>query len=442
MKTRVLLPAGVLAAAIVGTACVPPPAPPSSTTTTTTVKPTTPPPAGCATASNTTPGPDLDNPMSSWGVNGQALASAVIGNVVYVGGSFTHAVSPAGAMSAKSNLAAFCLANGALLTTFTANFGGGAVNALATDGTNLFVGGNFTTLNGAPVNRLVKLTAAGAKVGAFAPKTIPAQVNDLAYDSVHGIVYAAGEFGKLGVAPPASNLDYVGNAAGFNATSGAWTKWFAGASSPVNSIAVSTNGSNVWIGGKFSEVKKPDQATAGSARVSIAKISGGPSGTVGTLDSIDYGLSLVTPTDLAVNPADNASLFAAIGTGSAGTGHRVISFDATGVTTWDDNNFKGNAQALEVVGTRLYEGFLGGYQDGTGTLTLNPAQYRVLAVDPSVGPGNLNHFPRPNFGAPVVTPAPTSGVFDVTSGKNQLVVVGDFTSMGTTTNLHGVAIFA
>ncbi len=46
-KTRLLLPAGVLAAAILGTACGPPPMQPAPTTTT-----TLPAPAGCPAAAN------------------------------------------------------------------------------------------------------------------------------------------------------------------------------------------------------------------------------------------------------------------------------------------------------------------------------------------------------------------------------------------------------
>ena len=74
-KTRLLLPAGVLAAAIIGTACGPPP-------------PSRPP---SRAAPGRLPGraglrrrrPDTQNPIpSTWGVNGRALATAVIGNRV------------------------------------------------------------------------------------------------------------------------------------------------------------------------------------------------------------------------------------------------------------------------------------------------------------------------------------------------------------------------
>ena len=35
----------------------------------------------------------------------------------------------------------------------------------------------------------------------------------------------------------------------------------------------------------------------------------------------------------------------------------------------------------------------------------------------------------------------TNGVYDLAQGSNRMVAVGDFTAIGTTTNLRGLAIF-
>jgi len=48
-------------------------------------------------------------------VNDTAVATVVIGDVVYVGGTFTQAVAPNGQTAGRANLAAFCLADGSLL---------------------------------------------------------------------------------------------------------------------------------------------------------------------------------------------------------------------------------------------------------------------------------------------------------------------------------------
>ena len=97
LKARVLLPAGVLAVAIAATACVPDtsPPPPGMTTTTTTTTTTAPPAPACpAAGTDGTPGPNGQNPIGSWGVNGTAFAVVAIGDIVYVGGTFSQAVSP------------------------------------------------------------------------------------------------------------------------------------------------------------------------------------------------------------------------------------------------------------------------------------------------------------------------------------------------------------
>ena len=160
LKARVLVPAGALAATLLATACVPPPVDPGTTTTTGATTPTTPtttgssvpPPPTCPNVNDdATPGPNSQNPKSSWGVNGAGYAAVIIDDVVYVGGTFSQAVSPNGGQTQpRANLAAFCLANGGLLSTFVANTNG-QVWALTTDGTSLFAGGNFTTVNGEAV---------------------------------------------------------------------------------------------------------------------------------------------------------------------------------------------------------------------------------------------------------------------------------------------------
>jgi hypothetical protein len=402
-------------------ACPPPPIPPPP-----------PKPAGCGAVPASTPGPNTQNPIpSTWGVNGRALATAVIGNRVYVGGEFTAAVAPNGAQTARNKLAAFCLADGRLDTSFVPNLGATAitsVNALATDGTNLFVGGNF--MAGASPLHLVKLTPTGGRVAQFAPKAPQQPVLDMHF--ANGVLYAAGEFGKIGAPGPTS--EYVGNAAGFNPTNGAWTGWFAGASSKVESITVSPDNTAVYVGGNFTQIKKPDQATPGNNRDRLARLTTAAPGNL--VGSFDAGVLGARPYDLAVS-GDNASLYAAIGTGpgAAGAGNRIINFNtADGTQAWNNNNLQGNGEAVEVIGANLYAGFLGGYDGG---LVLNPNSYRLLGINPAVGQANPGHV-LANFQPAVVA---TNGVYDLAQGSNRMVAVGDFTAIGTTTNLRGLAIF-
>jgi hypothetical protein len=421
-----LLPAGVLAAALIGVACGPPPPPPPP-----------PPPAACPAVPASAAGPDSQNPIpGTWGVDGRALASVVIGNRVYVGGTFNNAVAPTGAMTPRAKLAAFCLANGRLDTSFVPNLGAttiNAVNALATDGTNLFVGGEFFA--GAAPLHLVKVSAtSGSRIVQFAPKAPQERVLDMHF--ANGVLYAAGEFGKLG-APPAGNQIYVGNAAGFNPTTGAWSGWFAGASSKVESITVSPDNTAVYIGGNFLEVKKPTQAAAGTARDRLARLTAAPPGNL--VAAFNAGALGARPYDLAVS-ANNASLYAAIGTGpgAAGAGNRIINFNtADGTQAWNNNNLRGNGEAVEVIGANLFAGFLGGYDNPSAPLPLNPSNYRLLGINPA----NSVNTQITAFQPQVAAASPDNGVFDLAQGSNRMVAVGDFTAIGTTTNLRGLAIF-
>ena len=426
MKTRLLLPAGVLAAAIIGTACVPPPLRPRPPAT-------NPPAAGCASAANGNPGPDSQDPIGgTWGVDGQALTSLILGDVVYVGGAFLNAVSPTGGTVPRHGLAAFCLADGSLVNGFAAHFDGGPVNALATNGANLYVGGNFTTLNGGAADRLVSLNAqSGAVNGGFNVPRIPFNATGptdgvLALAYAHGVVYAGGDFGMIGDTSQ-TKVD-VGNGAGFDAGTGAYMGWSAGADKKVEALALSPDTGSVFIGGNFDTV----QGAAHSKLARLARSNGAVNPVVYNANNL-----FARVFDLAV-AADNQSVFAAIGPKSAafgnpapgGSGNRIISFNAAGADTplpaWNDNHLQGDGQAVELIGGNVYFGFHGGYDDSANLLPGIPNQYRLLGGNASVGETNPAHV---SF-QPLVNGV--LGVNDISQGAGRMVAVGDFTSMGAT----------
>ena len=97
---------------LVAAACAPPPSAPSSV-------------PACPAVPASAPGPDSQNPITAWGIDGAGYSVVVIGGVAYVGGVFQNAISPAGVKVPRQNLAAFCLADGSLLTSFVANFNNG-----------------------------------------------------------------------------------------------------------------------------------------------------------------------------------------------------------------------------------------------------------------------------------------------------------------------------
>ena len=90
-----------------------------------------------------------------------------------------------------------------------------------------------------------------------------------------------------------------------------------------------------------------------------------------------------------------------------------------------------------MIGTNLFAGFLGGYDNAAAPLPLNPSNYRLLGINPA----NPVNTQITAFQPQVVAASPDNGVFDLAQGSNRMVAVGDFTAIGTTTNLRGLAIF-
>lgn len=129
-------------------------------------------------------------------VNGVVWAQVIIGTTVYAGGSFTTA-RPAGAAAGTNTtprygLLAYDIRTGRLLP-FAPTLNG-QVKALAAspDGRRLYVGGDFTRVNGRVRNRLAAFNVpAGSLVGTFAP-SFDNSVNAVAVSN--SVVYVGGNF--------------------------------------------------------------------------------------------------------------------------------------------------------------------------------------------------------------------------------------------------------
>jgi hypothetical protein len=142
-------------------------------------------------------------------MNGSVDAITQVGNKIIAAGTFTK-VSPAGTYSntaddiVRNRIFAFDATTGVIDAGFDPNLGGQATS-LATDGTNVYVGGAFASVGTATaIKRLVKLSAAGVVDPTF--KSVPnAGVNDLVYRS--GRLYIGGGFTsvKVGTVTTARN---------------------------------------------------------------------------------------------------------------------------------------------------------------------------------------------------------------------------------------------
>ena len=211
----------------------------------------------------TTPETASSDALATAQINGVAWDQVIIGNTVYVGGNFSTArpsgAAPGTGTVTRTHLLAYSLSTGALLPWApTVN---AQVRSLAAspDGTRLYVGGDFTTVNGAPKNRLAAFdTASGTLVGAF-----QASANSPVYavTATNTTVYFGGQFSQTrGVARQ--------GAAAATAASGAITDWApAIQNGRVFDMVVSPTGDKIAIGGSFTTVNGSSNPGYGLAGV-------------------------------------------------------------------------------------------------------------------------------------------------------------------------------
>ncbi len=189
-----------------------------------------------------------------------------VGNVVYVGGTFTRATSFDGTQSQlRSNLAAFDATTGALIPTFRADTNGAVYN-IQTDGTSLYIAGTFTTVGGVARSRLA---AIDPTTGALRTD-FRADANSTVYHLAlaGNTMYVAGSFTTIG---------------GVSRTRVAAVSTASGAVDPtfnpvvdntVLAVAVKADRSKVYIGGPYATVN-------GVADTDISTLDGRTGATVG-----------------------------------------------------------------------------------------------------------------------------------------------------------------
>lgn len=257
---------------------------------------------------------DFLSPEYGTGLDSSTYAVVVDGENVYVGGSFSHAGGVAaesiamwdgskwvplgsgikgrvddllflngklyavGDFTEAGGVAADCIAvwngfqwsslgTGPLFQTQTGTSRGSIV-ALATDGTNIFIGGGFTSINGVAANYVAKYDGqAWSQVGAG----LTTSVNDIEYGG--GMLYAAGQL--------ISRFDgQTWTAIGLN------VKVKTESLGTINGMAgyLSYNAGTLYAGGAFSEI-------SGVAANGVAKFDGSTWSPVGTgINDTSFGV--------------------------------------------------------------------------------------------------------------------------------------------------------
>jgi hypothetical protein len=183
-------------------------------------------------------------------IDGVVWSQVIIGDTVFAGGNFTHA-RPAGSAPGqnqvnRSYLLSYTLSTGVLNASFAPTLNGQVKTVVASpDGSRIYVGGQFTTVNGVTRNRIAAFsTATGALITTFAP-SISYTVNALV--ATNTTVYAGGAFTAVG-STPRTRL------AAFSATNGALLGWNPTADATVTTMVLTPSGSKVIVGGAFQNI--------------------------------------------------------------------------------------------------------------------------------------------------------------------------------------------
>ena len=352
-----------------------------------------------------------DSPV--WQTNASVQGIAVAAGKAYVGGRFTSVRPPGSALGtnevAQAYLAAFDATTGNLVAAFNPVLDGQVYAVAASaDGSRIYVGGDFTTVNGVTRNRIAAFdTATGALVTNWKP-SVSFRVKSI---SVAGnTVYFGGSFGLV------NNVERLRLAA-VTADLGTLLPWAPAVNGDVYAVDVADDASKVYAGGQFSTVNGTNQNTVSSLDPVTGAVLPFP------------GASAVPPPNgsctTRVKTIDTSGDTVYFGNGGDGGG----CFDgtwaadvATGALKWK-NQCLGATEALKVVNGWLYKGShahdcanagAGGFPQGAG--------YRFLLTE-SLADGSLGPwYPNTNAGPPTEV-----GPLAFASGGSDLWVGGDFT---------------
>ena len=231
--------------------------------------------------------------LPTWQINGVVWSQVTVGNVVYATGEFDRARPPgvpAGGPGevAVGNIIAYDIRTGDRIASFDHTLNAqGMVVTKSPDGSRVYVGGDFTTVDGRARSHVAAFdSATGALLNSFQP-TINGQVRALA--ATNDTVYAGGSFMS---AEGAART----RLASFAASNGAMTDWAPSADDGyVWSMVVTPDRSKVVIGGQFTNLSGTTVNGMGAVDASTATVQ--PWAANSVIQDSDHGAITALRTD-------------------------------------------------------------------------------------------------------------------------------------------------
>lgn len=340
-----------------------------------------------------------DTPITTWGTNGRVKAMVVVGSDTVIGGSFTQALDPSGHAYSAPSLALVDGVTGVVDRSWTGSTNG-EVYAMAVSGSTLYIGGEFTTVDGQPHRNVAALDLNdGSLISSFSAGTNrPVD----ALTTFPGAVIIGGRFTSVyGSGHPAAR-PYL---AKLDPSTGALdAAWAPNPDLRVRGLAASLDGQIVYAVGDFDTISGHSARDVAAIQGAdpgalVSTFHGGP--TNGTTYSPVLNLELV-----------GSTVYLAV----AGNGGACTAFSAsTGARIWSVHS-NGNVQTVAYLDGVVYCGGHFGGADAFGTAT----RYHMAGVT-AAAPYTTTDF------APKVNSA--LGVWSLATDGSRLFLGGDFTKL-------------
>jgi hypothetical protein len=375
------------------------------------------------------------DPLPTWQVNGVVWSAVTVGNTVYATGQFTKARPPGTATGSakevtRNNLLAFDIRTGGLITSFNHSLNAQGLRVAASpDGSRVYVGGEFTTVDGQARHHIAAFdTATGALDSHFKP-SVSSKVRAIA--ATNSMVYFGGNFFSVN----GSHRTRLAAAAASNGALSATWKPVAD-DNEVFALLVSPDGKRVIVGGRFQKLNGATHVGIGAVNGSNGAIATWYSKPIPTKSGSNYSYvtNLVTDGTTVYGSAD--------GEGGHWFDGRFAAKLSNGALVWLDNCY-GATYGVRVTGKVLYSvghahdcSSLGAFPETTPKTwhrTLAETTYKT-GTD-KTAPGSHSHYSHPPIPTllhwfPTVSMGTYTGQYQaawtVTGNSQYLALGGEF----------------